>query len=226
MIASRSVIRMAEILLFLVAGTAFSWGLDFATPTLGLDPGWKEALVQGTDAGRLFGVDTIFTFGPYHQLYTQQISSNQTAMILGRWFYGLAWGASMVSLARISSQSWAWIVTGSLALSVGQSPDAMFFCFVFLFTLLATRLPPSRSDGVLITLCYVGIILGVFTKLSFIGVAAPALLLVGSYLAVQARRLGSGGAGINGSWVLRLCCSSPVFYGSLLDSPSGDCLLI
>jgi hypothetical protein len=180
--------RLAEILLFLAAGTAFSWGRGFATPTLGLDPGWQEALVQGTDAGRLFGVDTIFTFGPYHQLYTQQISSNQTALILGRWFYGLAWGASMVSLARISSQSWAWIVTASLALSVGQSPDATFFCFVFLFTLLATRLPPAGIDGMLITLCYVGVILGVFTKLSFLGVAAPALLLVGSYLVTQARR--------------------------------------
>lgn len=182
-------IKPGEILLFLVAGTVFSWGNGFNAPALGLDPGWIEALVQGTDADRLFGVDTIFTFGPYHQLYTQQISNNQTALIIGRWFYGLAWGAALVSLARISAQSWAWIVTASLALSVGQSADATYFCLVFLFTLLATGLPPSRSNGCLIALCYGGVILGVFSKLSFLGAAAPALLLVGSYRATQARRL-------------------------------------
>ena len=92
--------RLLDGVLFVIAATALVWSLPIRTPWAGLDPGWAEALVQATDHGRIFGRDVVFTFGPYHQLYTRQISDNLNLFLLGRWLYGLGWGAVMLSVRR------------------------------------------------------------------------------------------------------------------------------
>ena len=103
--------RLLDGVLFVVAATALVWSLPIRTPWAGLDPGWAEALVQATDHGRIFGRDVVFTFGPYHQLYTRQISENLNLFLLGRWLCGLGWGAVMLSVRRQIGHplSWLWL---------------------------------------------------------------------------------------------------------------------
>ena len=102
-------------LLFLAAATALIWSLPIRTPWIGLDPGWVESLVQATDAGRIYGRDVVFTFGPYHQLYTGQVSENLNFFLLGRWLYGLGWGAAMLSLRRQIGHPLSWLMLLVLA---------------------------------------------------------------------------------------------------------------
>ena len=174
--------RLLDGVLFVVAATALVWSLPIRTPWAGLDPGWAEALVQATDHGRIFGRDVVFTFGPYHQLYTRQISENLNLFLLGRWLYGLGWGAVMLSLRRQIGHplSWLWLVL--LAVLTSQRLDALFN--VFCLTVTLTALCRSRDTALpwpnyLCQLC--SLLLGILIKLSFVALAAPAIaVLVGS----------------------------------------------
>ena len=62
-----SLATAAGALLFLPALCCW-WSLP--VPSGLILAGWKP--VQATDQGRNFGSDVVFTFGPYHQLYTGQ----------------------------------------------------------------------------------------------------------------------------------------------------------
>ena len=171
--------RLLDSVLFVVAATALVWSLPIRTPWAGLDPGWAEALVQATDHGRIFGRDVVFTFGPYHQLYTRQISENLNLFLLGRWLYGLGWGAVMLSLRRQIGHplSWLWLVL--LAVLTSQRLDALFN--VFCLTVTLTALCRSRDTALpwpnyLCQLC--SLLLGILIKLSFVALAAPAIAVL------------------------------------------------
>jgi hypothetical protein len=77
-------IRLGELLLFFIGAIIYAWGKNYNVPQLGLDASWKQGLVNATDTGQRFGIETIFTFGPFHQLYTGQISQNLQPLLLGR----------------------------------------------------------------------------------------------------------------------------------------------
>ena len=77
-------------LVALVAG----WSAPLRLPALGLDESWKQALVHATDHGRRFGVDLVFTYGPLHQLVTQQLSERFGPLLIGRLFCSVAWFAA------------------------------------------------------------------------------------------------------------------------------------
>ena len=182
--------RLLDGVLFVVAATALVWSLPIRTPWAGLDPGWAEALVQATDHGRIFGRDVVFTFGPYHQLYTRQISENLNLFLLGRWLYGLGWGAVMLSVRRQIGHplSWLWLVL--LVVLTSQRLDALFN--VFCLTVTLTALCRSRDTALpwpnyLCQLC--SLLLGILIKLSFVALAAPAIAGAGGKRMAQAGQL-------------------------------------
>ncbi|MEB3176614.1 MAG: hypothetical protein VKJ87_03340, partial [Synechococcus sp.] len=148
-------------------------------PWVGLDPGWVEALVQATDQGRSFGSDVVFTFGPYHQLYTGQLSENLNCFVFGRWIYGLGWGAAMLSVRQLIGQPLSWLYLLLVALLSAQRLDTLFasFCFTVVFTaILRFKQAPIALPSYLCLTTSLWI--GIFTKLSFTPAAAAALLVL------------------------------------------------
>ena len=171
--------RLLDGVLFVVAATALVWSLPIRTPWAGLDPGWAEALVQATDHGRIFGRDVVFTFGPYHQLYTRQISENLNLFLLGRWLYGLGWGAVMLSVRRQIGHPLSWLWLALLVVLTSQRLDALFnvFCLaVSLTALCRNRTEPLAWPSYLCQLC--SLLLGILIKLSFVALAAPAIAVL------------------------------------------------
>ena len=171
--------RLLDGLLFLAAATALVWSLPMRLPWAGLDPGWVEALVQATDQGRIFGRDVVFTFGPYHQLYTGQVSENFTFLVLGRWIYGLGWGAAMLSLRRQVGHPFSWAILLVLALFTSQRLDALFNSFCLIITLTALcRIKQESLPLINYILQISTLILGILIKLSFVALAAPSLIIL------------------------------------------------
>lgn len=169
-------ISWGELILFLTGAMVFAWGKVYGIPQLGLDPSWAEGLVNATDSGKRFGIDTIFTFGPFHQLYTGQISQNLQSILLGRWLLGLATGSASVILARLSNLGWGFALTFTFWLTISDNPDASFLLLPLLFLLGCALLERTRSNALLLSATYIGVVLGIFTKLSLLGAAAPALI--------------------------------------------------
>ena len=171
--------RLLDGVLFVVAATALVWSLPIRTPWAGLDPGWAEALVQATDHGRIFGRDVVFTFGPYHQLYTRQISENLNLFLLGRWLYGLGWGAAMLSVRRQIGHPLSWLWLALLVVLTSQRLDALFnvLCLaVSLTALCRSRTERLAWPNYLCQLC--SLLLGILIKLSFVALAAPAIAVL------------------------------------------------
>ena len=153
-----------------------------APPGRGLTRAGPKLWCKPPIHGRIFGRDVVFTFGPYHQLYTRQISENLNLFLLGRWLYGLGWGAVMLSVRRQIGHplSWLWLVL--LVVFTSQRLDALFnvFCLaVSLTALCRNRTEPLAWPSYLCQLC--SLLLGILIKLSFVALAAPAIaVLVGS----------------------------------------------
>ena len=187
--------RLLDGVLFVVAATALVWSLPIRTPWAGLDPGWAEALVQATDHGRIFGRDVVFTFGPYHQLYTRQISENLNLFLLGRWLYGLGWGAVMLSVRRQVGHPLTWLWLLLLAVLTSQRLDALFNVFCLAVTLTALCRSQAESlawPNYLCQLC--SLLLGILIKLSFLALAVPtiAILVAVELGQIQARPVANG----------------------------------
>jgi hypothetical protein len=174
--------NLNTIALFVFTAIALSWGQSFEPPTTGLDPGWREALVQATDQGLGFGTDLIFTFGPYHQLYTNQISQNLYPFVIGRLVYGLAWGAAAISFARQSTAAAGWLMAGFMAISGSLNNDTPFYALQLAFLLIAAS-DLKRREMPLLALIYAGIITTIFCKLSFAVSAGPIVICAAFLLA-------------------------------------------
>jgi hypothetical protein len=168
--------------LFVFAAIICAWGNSFEPPSGSLDPSWREALVQATDQNLNFGSDIVFTFGPYHQLYTNAISKNLAPLVLGRWIYGIAWGAAALGITELSTLPIAWAITLFMALSGSLSADSGFYALQFTFLLTSVN-PKKNSDFLLLALMYSGIVLSIFCKLSFAVSSGPVLLCSAALLA-------------------------------------------
>ena len=91
---------MISALAILVAVVS-SLGMPFAYPVAGgMDPSWHQALVEATDQGRVFGKDVIFTYGPFHQLFTRQVADNLAPLLAGRLISATGWAAATVLAGR------------------------------------------------------------------------------------------------------------------------------
>ena len=172
--------NLNDVALFVFTAIALSWGQGFVPPFTSLDPGWKEALVQATDQGLNFGTDLVFTFGPYHQLYTNAISDNLYPFVIGRLVYGLAWGAAAISLVRLSTPAAGWLLAIFMALCGSLSSDAPFYALQLAFLLVAASNPKQRELP-LVALIYAGIVVSVFCKLSF-AVSGVVIVLCAAWL--------------------------------------------
>lgn len=165
---------LREIALFLTAAIGLGWGDAFGTPSPGLDPGWAEALVQATDAGRIFGTDVVFTYGPFHQLATGQIGTLLSPLLIARWLAGLAFGSLMVIQARMSSFVWSLFLTLIITLLAAENHDVLMPLSASLVLIASCLLRFRAPSDLMLLLCaQAGLCLGLLTKLSY---AAPALI--------------------------------------------------
>jgi len=111
--------------LFVFTAIALSLGQNFEQPGAGIDPGWEEALVQATDQGLSFGKDLAFTYGPFHQLYINQISEIYIPLQLADWFTDLLGerqqSASYVYQSQLQDgclqPSWPWARVSAMMLN-------------------------------------------------------------------------------------------------------------
>jgi len=122
----------------------------------------------------------VFTFGPYHQLYTNAISDNLHPFVIGRLVYGLAWGAAVISLVRLSAPAAGWLLALFMALCGSLSNDAPFYALQLAFLLIVAS-DLKQRELPLIALIYAGIILSIFCKLSF-AVSAVAIVFCAAWL--------------------------------------------
>lgn len=169
------------LVLFVFSAITLSWGNELRLPGTGLDPSWQEALVQATDQHLVFGKDIIFSYGPFHQIYTSQISENLGPLLIGRLLYGVACGAALLLLANLSTLSFGFALAGFMALCTSTSPDATFYVLP-LILLLSITIKSCARVIMLQVLIYLGLIVGVFTKLSYATAVTPTILTVGFLL--------------------------------------------
>lgn len=208
------------ICLFFFSAITLSWGKEFELPSAaGLDPSWHEALVQATDQHLAFGKEIIFTFGPFHQIYTNQISENLGPFLIGRLLYGVALGSTLVALARFSSLSLGWATAAFMALSTSNSTDATFYTIPLIFLLASSIKSRERLDTILLAFIYMGLILGILTKLSYAIASIPTVIVSTMLLTRQNKQ--------NTQVILLILCVglvTPIFLWlvskqSLLDFP-------
>lgn len=172
-------------------------GVPLELPSQGLDPSWKQALVEATDQGWIFGRDLVFTYGPLHQLSTQQVSANLLPLLLGRVLYGAAWAGATSLIGVLGGWSSALILVVSIAII--PTPDALYYllCAVGVLLAMAPLRPvalPSRVNvrfmirQALLTLHATGIAIGTLVKLSYAGAALPALSAMAWLSVIDVRR--------------------------------------
>lgn len=179
--------RLSNIAVFIFAAISIVWGKDFQPPAATLDPSWREALVQATDQGLRFGKDIVFTFGPFHQLYTNAIGDNLHALIFGRWIYGIAWGAAVVGIADLSSAVFGWLFVIFMAFSGSISDDVSFYALQLAFLLIASKQIRGKQWPQL-AMIYCGVVVSIFCKLSFAVSAGPVIICVAILLARNSLR--------------------------------------
>ncbi len=138
-------------------------------------------MVEATNEGRVFGADVIFTFGPLHQALTGQASREWTPFLLGRVLFSLGWFAIVLLSGRLFGVKVALAV--ALAVSLTPFTEVYFYLLAFLGVVLGFKLQSGTGEGgraalllavSLASLCA----LATLVKLSFVGAATPALLVL------------------------------------------------
>ena len=190
MLASLPMRRTATLLLFAILTAILAViGVPLQHPGLELDAAWQQALVEATEHQWVFGRDLIFTYGPLHQLATQQIATNLLPLLLGRVLYGIAWGATTALLGLLGGLTTALSLVVFISCTSTDNPasaDALFnlLCILGVLCALAPlrRGSTARSSALwrlgqpaLTSLQAMGIAIGTLIKLSYLGAALPAL---------------------------------------------------
>jgi hypothetical protein len=157
------------------------WGVAPRFPEDGLDPSWEQALVDATDQKRIFGTDVIFSFGPLHQALTAQVSRDWSAFLVGRILFSLCWFFVVLLAGRLVGLRMAFAI--ALAVSLTEIPEVHFYLLAFLGVVLGYRLHdaphPASWGGIgLAGVLAAGCVLSTLVKLSFVGAAVPALLVL------------------------------------------------
>ena len=189
-LASLPMRRTATLLLFAILTAILAViGVPLQHPGLELDAAWQQALVEATEHQWVFGRDLIFTYGPLHQLATQQIATNLLPLLLGRVLYGIAWGATTALLGLLGGLTTALSLVVFISCTSTDNPasaDALFnlLCILGVLCALAPlrRGSTARSSALwrlgqpaLTSLQAMGIAIGTLIKLSYLGAALPAL---------------------------------------------------
>jgi hypothetical protein len=117
-------------------------------PAGGLDPSWVQALNQAMSQRLSFGSDLVFTFGPYHAIYSRTYHPDTfTLMLTGSFLLtlvywrmlALLWGSSPAAMATV----------GVLLASFARFTDPVLLFYPLLVALWGERLlrsglPPSQ----------------------------------------------------------------------------------
>jgi hypothetical protein len=158
-----------------------SWGVAPQYPQDGLDPSWEQAMVEATDHRRAFGTEVVFTYGPLHQALTAQVSRDWTAFLTGRIVFSLSWFLVALLAGRLLGLRMA--VAIAIAVSLTPISEVHFYLLAFLGVVLGFRVHTSASEtglaGVLLAATLAcACALATLVKLSFLGAAVPALLVL------------------------------------------------
>lgn len=189
----------------IVAAMVACIGLDLRFPELSLDPSWEQALVEATDQGRIFGRDLIFTYGPLHQIATQQVSFNLFPLIVGRVLIGQSWFSASLLLgmkrgprAAIAYAIMLAILNSRVIWIQGRADVLLIFLAVTGIFLSLTCPSPNRLELVLLASMTSGIALTTLVKLSMLPVASASIACItiipflhGLYLRKKKAVLGS-----------------------------------
>lgn len=173
--------RLIIILLAFFTGSVASWAVPFQYPGAGLDPSWAQALVQATDSGRIFGRDIIFSFGPLHQAFTAQVSTNLAPLIFSRLSFTAIWIIAQILIGSLIG-CWAEVsIALAVLISAGTGEDLGFYliALVGIVSPATARLRTTERNKLHSLLLSVtllsGSLLATLVKLSYIGAFIPVL---------------------------------------------------
>jgi hypothetical protein len=173
------------LLVSIVAATVACIGLDLRFPELWLDASWEQALVEATDQGRIFGRDLIFTYGPLHQIATQQVSSNLFPLILGRILIGQSWFSAslLLGMKRGPTAAIAYAIIlailNSRVIWIQGRTDVLLIFLAVTGIFLSLACPsPNRLELVLLASVASGIALATLVKLSMLPVASVSIACI------------------------------------------------
>ena len=172
----RSFQIFAKTVIPILAAILFSFGNNFNTPNVGLDPGWQEALVQATDNNLIFGKDIIFTYGPLHQLVTNQLSENLNSFILGRILYGICWFLTTLLLEKIFNKTAVLAYITTMFITTSNFNDAQIYCLFINILICSFFVPRDRSSALVIYGASAMSCSLFLAKLSYAVIGIPALV--------------------------------------------------
>jgi hypothetical protein len=177
----RSFRRWVVLFLAVYVALITSWGVAPQYPQDGLDPSWEQAMVDATDHRRVFGTEVIFTYGPLHQALTAQVSRDWTAFLAGRIAFSLCWFLVVLLSGRLMGLRAAAAI--AIAVSLTPVSEVHFYLLAFLGVVMGFRVHGDASTTDRCGLLLAGTLacactLATLVKLSFLGAAAPALLVL------------------------------------------------
>jgi hypothetical protein len=190
------------LLLLVFALCNFAFGSPLM-PAGDVDSSYKMVLNDAFARGLVFGRDVVFTFGPLGFLHATMFDPRTYSWIV---LFNVAWAgfvaAGLVAAGRASGASPLRVgIVGLVFLFCALEPDAKFYAFCALVTLLAFRASPDRASPLLLAAVA---LLAVFSlmKFSFLILSAVLLVLIA---AARLRRDGRGAVLLLGGWAALVC---------------------
>lgn len=164
-------------------------GKELRLPQTGLDESWEQALVESTDQNRTFGKEVIFTYGPLHQVITDQVSSDLKPLLIGRIIFFISLfsiaaligfqsgmvGLCVFCLGIFFLQSWGGWAYGKKDVIVIL---LLFWTFIFGSYFYLNKKQNNQWKKILLGLSVLGCTTASLVKLSFLMFIAPIILLL------------------------------------------------
>lgn len=209
----RMALRTASFALFLffvLVALASVRPIDFSFPVAGLDPSWVAAVSNAVQRGAVFGIDTVFTMGPfsslYHRMYIRELAPAIVVVSL-LWSIVLSVELQKTFLFMAANEALQVVCIVSfllIALAANHlSGDGLIFFFIY----CACGLYVLQLAGTAFLLSSIVVIAAFcMAKFSMVVFAIPAFIIV-DLLSVYRREVPYKTA-----WLL--LCSTAFFVGS------------
>lgn len=163
-----------------------------APPEIGLDPSWQQSLIRAHTHGLQYGLDIVFTYGPWGFLWSDyHLGSEGAGMRLVWECLGkllLAWG--LLAMLRDMPLWRRATLVGLVATLHPIAPEAISVCFIAVAVtrvLLVSQPSVWPTAGVMIALGFFAHVKLTFGALAFAGAGLSVLM------AIKARRWRSAG---------------------------------
>ncbi len=125
-----------------------------------LDNAWIMGLHEATGRSLAFGVDLVFTFGPYASVYTQEYHpATNRLMLLGALVVAFAFIASVLAIAR--KATWYWAPAFAFTVCVlAYSRDAQLIAFAPLTVMAIASISTDLRNGSRVRTAVLGGVVG------------------------------------------------------------------